>query len=171
MTGGPYMSKADGFSVDLPEGWVRRNDAPIVMGSMASRDFLMTKDGMLLQTIRIEKLNVDDELRNTKKKFSKGMLPMEAAQVIKDILSSDENFQKFEVVKNVPAKIGGKSGFKAVFKLKTEDGLWLKMVYYGFLEDEWFYGISYTAPQRYYFDRDLKTFETIVKSFKLNGTT
>ena len=53
---------------------------------------------------------------------------------------------------------------------KTKDDLKLRVVYCGVIQGEWFYGIRYSAPQRHYFDKDLKTFETVLRSFKLNKT-
>jgi hypothetical protein len=38
------------------------------------------------------------------------------------------------------------------------------------MSDEWLYTISYTAPLRYYFDRDVKSFEKIVTHFRFLGT-
>jgi hypothetical protein len=32
---------------------------------------------------------------------------------------------------------------------------------------ECFYSVHYTAPQRYYFDKDIKTFEDVFNSFRL----
>ena len=63
--------------------------------------------------------------------------------------------------------ISGKPGFWTVFTYKTKDELKLKVVYCGVLDGEWFYGIRYSAAQRHYFDKDLKTFETVLRSFKL----
>ena len=38
------------------------------------------------------------------------------------------------------------------------------------LSGDYFYGIQYTAAKRYYYDKDLQTFETIVESFKSTFT-
>ena len=50
---------------------------------------------------------------------------------------------------------------------KTKDDLKVRVVYCGVLDGEWFYGIRYSAAQRHYFDKDLKTFEMVLRSFKL----
>jgi hypothetical protein len=160
-----YTSKTGDYSIRLPEGWVRTN-AQLAFGDTKG-DLLATRDGLLLQQIMIQRLGVNRELNKTKRMFRKGMLPSEAAKVITDLLSSNENMQNFKVVKNVPVKLNGSKGFKATFKYKTTDDLWVKMVYYGFIKGETFYGISYVAPQRYYFKKDLKPFKKAVKTFKL----
>ena len=38
-------------------------------------------------------------------------------------------------------------------------------MYYGFLEGEWFFAIRYTAVERYYFQKEVKTFEKMLHTF------
>jgi len=38
-----------------------------------------------------------------------------------------------------------------------------------FLRDGWFYGISYTAALRQYFNKDSETFDVVLESFRLSG--
>jgi hypothetical protein len=161
QVGGLYTSGSHNFSVDLPKGWMRFN---------TNEYLLVTRDGVLLQNILIERFNVDKELNHTKKKLKKGMLPQEAAEVILDNISSDQTNLSFEVTENIPVQINGLPGFKTVFTYKTKDGLRLKGIYYGLLADEWFYGIRYMAAARYYFDKDIRTFEKVFESFKLIKT-
>ncbi|MEW5746310.1 MAG: hypothetical protein AB1805_12835 [Nitrospirota bacterium] len=158
QVGGLYESGEHNFSVELPEGWMRLN---------TSEHLLITRDGVLLQNIIVEKIGNDKKLEHTKKKFAKGMLPQESAEVALDNISSNQDVVNLAVTENVPAKIGGYPGFKAVFTYKTKDGLKKKSVYYGFMLGEWFYGIRYTAAQRYYFDKDIATFEKVLASFKV----
>lgn len=159
--GGLYTSKPHNFSVELPAGWMKFN----------TRERLYTtRDGVLLQNIIIERLNIEKPLEHTKKKFSKDMLPQEVAEVILDNISSDQTVLNFEVIENIPARISGFPGFKVVFTYKNKDGLRLKSILYGFIDNEWFYGIRYTAALRYYFDKDRKTFEKVFESFRLIKT-
>ena len=95
------------------------------------------------------------------------MLPLEAAEVIVDEISSDQFVQNFQVIENIPASINGHDGFQIVFTYKNKDGLRLKTIYYGFIVGEWFYAIRYTAANRHYFAKDLETFEKILNSFRL----
>ena len=83
-TGGLYGSKADNFSVELPEGWMR----------YTMHDYLLVKrDGvLLLQDIVIRRISIDEELKNTKRKFKKGMLAQDLAQVVTDSISSNMDF-------------------------------------------------------------------------------
>ncbi len=181
QVGGLYTSRSHNFSVELPQGWMRLNksayqyltiDQRILIDHLltfpkADAYLFVTKDGILLQNIIINRGSIDEELENTKKKLSKGMLSYEAADVILDNISSDQAVLNFELLENNPVKISGFPGFRIVFTHKNEDGLRLKSIFYGFMKGEWFYTIRYTAALRHYFEKDLKAFEKILKSFKL----
>jgi len=161
QVGGLYKTESHNYSVELPQGWMRWNKGD---------HLLITRDGVLLQYIQIVRLNIDDPLKHTKKKFSKSMLPQETAEVILDDIASNQTIGNFELIENVPIKISGIPGFKAVYTYKNKDGLKVKSIYYGFILDKWFYGLNYNAAQRYYFDKDIKTFEKVLDSFKLIKT-
>ncbi len=161
-TGGLYTSSWNDFTVELPAGWVREN----------RNDYIhMTRDGFPLQSIYIGRTRVDEfELKYTKKKLTKGMFPQEVAEVLLDNMASNPAMNNLEVKENKPTKISGKRAAKIIVLYKNKDGLKLKTISYRLVIDEWLYTISYTAPQRYYFDRDVKAFEKIVTNFRLLGT-
>lgn len=158
QTRGLYTSKTHNFSVELPQGWMRSN---------TSEYMLITRDGVVLQNIAIKRRAVDEEFEHTKRKLSKGILPQEAAGVIIDNINSDQEVLNFKVIENVPVEINESSGFKVVYTYKNKDGLRSKRIYYGVVDGEWFYSISYSAALRHYFEKDLKSFEELFKSFKL----
>ncbi len=159
QVGGLYESGSLNFSVDLPKGW---------MGLNTKEGLLLTRDGVLLQNIFIERFKVDKELKYTKKKLKKDMLPQEIAEVIIDNINSNQTILNFKLLENIPVKINEFPGFKTLFTYKTKDGLRYNSIYYGFLAKEWFYSISYTAPARYYYDKDIQNFEKVFASFRLN---
>jgi len=162
QVGGLYKNESHNFSVELPQGWMKWNQG---------EHLLITRDGVSLQYIQVGRTKLEDPLKHTKKKFSRGMLPQEAAEVYLDNLASNSNILNFEVIENVPVAINGISGFKAVYTYKDKDGLKLKSIYYGFIVGDWIYGICYNAAQRYYFDKDINIFDKVVESFKLIKTT
>ena len=162
QVGGLYKNESNNFSVELPQGWMKKNQ---------EEHLFITRDGASLQCIQIERLKIEDPLKHTKKKFSKGMLPQEASEIILDDIATNPNNLNVEVVENVPVTMSGMPGFKATYTYKNKDDLKLKSIYYGFIAGDWFFGINYNAPQRYYFDKDLKTFEKVVGSFRLIKTT
>jgi hypothetical protein len=161
QVGGLYKNESHNFSVELPQGWMRWSQG---------EDLLITRDGVLLQNIQIVRQNIEDPLKHTKKKFSKGMLPQEAAEVVLDNIASNQNILNLEVVENSPATISGIPGFKAVYTHKNKDGLKFKSIFYGFIVGDSFYGINYNAAQRFYFDKDIQTFDNVVESFKVIKT-
>jgi hypothetical protein len=154
--GGVYQDGERNFSVDLPQGWMK---------SSMDKSLLITRDGVLLQTIIIERLKATDELRYTKKKLEPSMLPHEAAEVIGDNIGSDPSITDFTLLENAPATIANRAGFRLLYTFKNRDGLRFKGVYCGFISGDWFYALRYTAPARYYFDKDVGTFEQVVSSF------
>jgi hypothetical protein len=162
QVGGLYKNESYNYSVDLPQGWMRWNK---------SENLFITRDGVSLQYIQIGRMKIEDSLKHTKKKFSKGMLPQEAAEVFLDNLASNSNILNFEVIENTPATVSGIPGFKTTYTYKNKNGLKLRSIHYGFMAGDWVYGINYNAAQRYYFDKDIKTFEMVFESFKLIKTT
>jgi major membrane immunogen (membrane-anchored lipoprotein) len=161
QVGGLYKNESYNFSVELPQGWMRWNKG---------EQLFITRDGVSLQYIQIGRMKIEDPLKHTKKKFSKGMLPQEAAEVYLDNLATNSNILNLEVIENIPATIKGIPGFKAVYSYKNKDGLKLKSIHYGFIVGDWLYSINYHAAQRYYFEKDIKTFEKIVESFNFIKT-
>lgn len=177
-TGGLYTSKSHNFSAEFPQGWMRLNsqwlpiDQKIMIDSLLTFPdgdsyLCITRDGIPLQNIIINRRSVDDEFKHTKRKLSKDMLPQEAAEVILDNISSDQTVLNLKVLENKPAEINGFPGFRLVFMYKNEDGLRSKSIFYGFLKGEWFYSIGYNSAARHYFEKDLETFEKVLKSFKV----
>jgi hypothetical protein len=156
--GGLYKNESHNYSVELPQGWMRWNHGD---------QLVITRDGIPLQYVQIIRRDIDEPLANTKKKFSKAMLPQEASEVILDDIASNKGIADYSLIENGPLVISGIPGFKAIYAYKTKDGLRVKSVYCGFMRDQWFYGIIYSAPKRYYFDKDVKTFENVLASFKL----
>ena len=63
--------------------------------------------------------------------------------------------------------MAGLPGFKLVYSFRVVNGLRLKRVHYGVLVRDWVYRVQYQAPARYYFDKDLATFERVRESFRL----
>lgn len=154
--GGVYQDTERNFSVDLPQGWMKSN---------TEKSLLITRDGVLLQRIVIERLKATDELQYTRKKLEPSMLPQEAAEVIADNISSNPAITDFTLLENAPTTIANRPGFKLLYQYKNKDGLPFKGMYCGFLSGDWLYALRYTAPARYYFDKDVGTFDKVLNSF------
>lgn len=189
----PLNAEAGGFpaaktiascrvSFALPDGWhwVMRGD-----------DFIATRDGVFLQNIHVERLHIDQveqsdgmfpfaafsskqwpfrTVRYLQKRFELGMSPVDAADVVLRSRANTPGVSDFDIREVVKQEIAGEQGFKAVydFRLKVQERRILyRTVYYGFIRDEWFYGISYTAAKRYYFEKDAQAFDSVLGSFRL----
>ncbi len=149
--GGHYTETTQNFEIDLPQGWKQPGTA--------HEGVFITRDGMLLQSIGIYRVPVDKDLAHTKKKFTKGMLPQEAAEVNKDDLISNPDLSNLRFIEESPATIGGFPGFKLVYEFQPRGGPDTKIIKYGLVQGDWYYNLFYTAPARYYFDKDAATFE------------
>ncbi|PYM26352.1 MAG: hypothetical protein DMD78_04490 [Candidatus Rokuibacteriota bacterium] len=157
-TSGIYTSEAQNFAVELPKGWMRLN---------SEENLLITRDGILLQHVTVERARVDRPLKNTKKVLSRGMQPQAVAEVIIDNFMSSERMLDLKVLENRPIQIGPHRGFRLVYAHRDKEGLRFKSVLHGFLAGDVFYSIRYTAAERYYFAKDLATFEQVLASFRL----
>ena len=156
---GPYRMDSQGYEASLPAGWRR--------ATTVSDSLLLTRDGVSLQYIRIERVPIGHELTHTKRKLAKGMLPQDVAALELDEVRSDQAVRNFALVENIPFQVTSLPGFKLVYTFKTENGLRLKRVHYGVLVRDGVYRVQYQAPARYYFEKDLATFERVRESFRL----
>ncbi|MFQ5929281.1 MAG: hypothetical protein ACE5MK_06255 [Acidobacteriota bacterium] len=153
--GGKLTLSDQGFEVDLPQGWYRAVEAREAL--------LLTRDGLPLQFIRIERVSVEEELSYSKRKFAPGMPPSDAAELEADNFRSNPAVFNFDLLENAPATVGDTRGFRLVYTWKTKHGLRLKRVHYGFLDGKLVYRLIYQAAAGYYFDRDAATFERELK--------
>lgn len=153
-----HVAASQNVRLTLPEGWMLSSREDVV---------LVTRDGVLLQHVVVAAINVDDELKYTKKTFKRGMLPLEQAGVILDNMASNPNRMAFKVHSKKPAQVAGHQAFRTEVTYKDEDGLRYRGILYGFMQNDWFYLVRYVAPDRHYFARDKDNFENIVNSIRL----
>lgn len=126
-------------------------------------------------------------IRYLKKRFVEGMDPTEEADVILDSRANNPGVTDLQIREVAPLRFAGNLGFKAVFDFRLNTPEYRNMllggtmsvvdvsgrktpyrsVYYGFMRGQWFYGISYTAALRHYFERDAAAFESVLQSFQL----
>lgn len=181
--GRTVLSRAVSFVV--PEGWhwFERGD-----------DLIATKDGVFLQHLFIERIHVTQvdqavmgafpfaafsskqwptrTARSLKRRFTAGMPPADAAEVLLESRRNDPAVTDLQVQKVVTRTVAGHQAFRAGFdfrlkKAAVDPSPLYRSVYCGFMNGDWFYGISYTAAARHYFDRDAAAFEAFLESFHL----
>lgn len=155
---GLYESPSHNYSVVVPQGWKKLD---------TERYFLITKDDPFLHYVLIQERGIERPFKHTQKKLKHGMLSQEAAEVIIDEISSDQFVTDFEVLENLPVKIGPNEGFKLVFNYRTRNEKMHKTIYYGFINDNFFYSIRYNTSEIKHTEKDEKVFEKILNSFKV----
>jgi hypothetical protein len=156
---GDYTARSGRFTVRLPNGWMLHPETDSLIAS---------RDGVFLQRIDVRTHEVGKPLGSTKKVFARGMLPQEAAEVVQDAIVSSPGMQGASLIENGPAEVAGRPGFKLAFAYKDGDGLKTKAVVYGVLAGDSVYELMYRAPERYYFSRDVDTFEAVRASFRIS---
>ena len=157
-TGAMSKSASYSYTYDIPDGW-RKIDH--------NRYLLLTKESTFLQLIMVQNRPIDKSFRYTKKKIQKGMLPEEAAQIVIDELSSDQNLAKLMILDNSPASIKGHEGFKILYTYKDSAGQTIKTLYYGFIKEDTFFTLRFRAADQIYFQRDISGFRSILNTFEV----
>jgi hypothetical protein len=172
-------------SFTVPDGW---------HWFIRGEDLIATRDGVFLQQIFVERLHIaqiDQEVdgafplavlsakqwpvhtaKSLTKRFTAGMPPADAGEVLLESRRNDPGVIELEVRKAVTRTIAGQQAFRALFDFRLKGSAagrspLYRSVYCGFMQGDWFYGISYTAAARYYFDRDAASFETFLESIRL----
>jgi len=176
-------------SFAVPAGWHRFSILD---------DLMVTRDGVFLQHLFIERIHVTQTYRpfmgwfhhvaafpplsledwrsrwakSLKTCFTAGMLPADAANVLLESRKNDPKVTDLLVQKIVTRTVAGRQAFRAVFDFRLKDSVLkpspvYRSVYCGFMEGDWFYGISYTAALRHYFEKDADTFEVFLDSIRL----
>jgi hypothetical protein len=156
---GEFKSPSHNFKVKFPPHWKRYNPQK---GAV-----MLTKDGLALEYIRISRTATDKELPYAKRKFAKGMLQEEAAELIIQDLRANPQLLNQRIVENMPDQLGGRNGFRIVYTYRTKGGLKKKGVIYGLLLEPWCYLLTYEAAERHYFHKELPAFVRVKDSFRL----
>jgi hypothetical protein len=162
LTGsGPISAEDKSYSVTLPQNWVRlTNDSGRVV---------VTRDGFGLQRIMIARAEAKDAFPKIKKAASDKLLASELAELqIAELKANGGSLANLAVLENLPAKVGGRTGFRLRIRILNDDGLAFDRVYCGVLDKGHYYLISFHAPELYYFDKYLPDFDRTLASFKLS---
>ena len=85
------------FTADVPSDW-RASDK-------TRYGIVYSRQGKPLQMVVLQAQPFGNELDFTKKKFVKGMLPHEAAEVVADAVRLNPHTARPEIMENVPARL------------------------------------------------------------------
>ena len=147
------------FALDLPRDWMMMN--------FVEDGLVATRDGFNLQAVKVRKIKFGEDLPHTKKKISKSMAPQELAEVLLDDLRSDGTANALKVLETRPVTISGQKGFRTTVAFKGSYGLRYKAVLCGVMAEGRAWQITYAAPARYYFERDLAAFDSALTSMRI----
>jgi hypothetical protein len=157
-TGGVSKPASYRITIDIPEGWRKIDN---------NRYLFVTKESPFLQYIMVQNRPIDRSFRNTKKKIQRDMIPEEAAQIIIDELISDQNLMNLRILDNTPATLQGHEGFKILYTYSDSDDQVYKTLYYGFIKEDTFFNLRFTAADQVYFKRDVGDFRNILNTFQI----
>lgn len=168
------VAKSDSFEMTVPEGWVRTTEPNTwerveVDGEMQTNlleSMSVTRDGLGIHAITVTRRYPETAFPTIKKKSTRNMLPLEAADLYVSELRKRTGLERLQVLSNKPAKVGGKQAFQLLMQYKNDDGLRIRIMSYGFVDKTGFYTINYRAPYLYYYDRDYRDFNKLVSSFR-----
>lgn len=160
LTPPDYRDKKYLFSTVVPGNWMRFN---------AGRYFVITKDGVVLNYVRVYRQKFEAELEFTKKVFRADMTPQDLAEVEMDEIVSDPNVGAFKMIKNVPAAIGGHEAFRLEYEYTAQGGLKKQGIACGFKSGNWMYRIRFEAAQQHYYAESAGHFERFVEKFQILG--
>ena len=149
----------DRFTIKLPQGWMFMQEEDTL---------LISKDGPDLQRILIASVSLDEAVPKEEETVSE-MLPSELADKFIAELKSSQEFElpSLTILSNEPISIAGNTGYSLHLTYKTDKGLRIEMLSAGFVNNKYFYTLSYSAPTLHFFNKDRSTFETVVSSFQL----
>lgn len=156
--GGLTKSASYGFKVAIPKGWRKIDN---------NRYFLATKENPFQQYILVQNRPIGKSFRHTKKIMRRTMLPEEAAQIVIDELISDKNLLNLKLLNNAPETIKEFAGFKILYTYQDAEGHAFKTLYYGFIKEDTFFNLRFTASDQFHFQRDIKAFHFVINSFEV----
>jgi hypothetical protein len=153
-----YTLKREGFSAELPKDWMRLN---------REKFFVITRDGILLEYIMVNRIRFKEELEHTKRKYEPHMLPEELAEIEIAELHANEKITRVQILSNLPTTLDGHEGFRLAYAYETMDGLKMRGIHIGFKDEEYIFRIQYEGAAQHYFETYRKDFDAFLKTFKV----
>ncbi len=154
----PQTASKIGVTASLPVGWARYSP---------DRDLVMTRDGFLLETIRVTRSAYGSKLDHTDRTVSKGMDEQEAAQILIDAYSADQSRHNLTVVENRPITLDDRPAFRLEITFKTPEGLTVRETICVALADDSYVVARFTAPDRHYHELHKSAFEEVLRTVEI----
>lgn len=148
------------LSADVPKGWSRWQ---------SNKDITLTKDGLLLQMILINRTEYGAPYENTDLTIQPGMTPLDASQIIVEDMQANQKLRNIEILNNRPATVAGYDGLRIEVTYKNDDNLKVHEIVYVALAPDSYVVARCRAPDRHYIEIVSGDFERVVASIKLDG--
>jgi hypothetical protein len=166
-TGAHEIFSTDQLEAEWPQEWMTLR--PAEKDEAANKEgvlLLLSRDGFTIQTMLLTKRQVEVEFKHTRKTLSAEMLPQEAAEVVLDNVRANPDAVDLHIVENSPATLAGAPGFKLNFTYRGKSGLQRQSVLYGCLDKGMLVTLSFDAPKRHYFPKDLPALEKVKETLR-----
>ena len=158
VIGGTFSPPNRIYRVSLPQGWMKFK---------SDQYTLLTRDGLLLQSILIKEQSVQSPLPYSKQTITPTMPAADMAQLTIEEIKANPLHANVQVLENKTMTSNNRKGFYLRYTFTNPDGLVYQSAHCVIIGGNAVFHLIYMAPQRYYFTRDIKTFEAIVESFSL----
>ncbi|MDD3529677.1 MAG: hypothetical protein PHS77_07350 [Gallionellaceae bacterium] len=150
----------DGLGLQALAGWMRYNEAP-------ARVIALTRDGLAVQTIRIEYRPHEQAFPAIKKASSLDLLPNEAADLLFADLKANAALANMQRLDVRPYRLAGRPGFRLHARFRDERGAPFDLLATGRLTRDGLLVVFYRALSTHYFQRDLEVYERLLASVQL----
>jgi hypothetical protein len=159
----PELKKAPDsrYAIEVPEGWVH--------AAFIKDGIVISKDGPGLNLIQVRDRKNAQAFVNTKVALTQDMLVSEVAEYFIAEYQATAGGTAVKHLSTEPADVGGLPGFKVRLEKTNASGLVFDVLAYGTKDDAYFYYLLYTAPRLYYYEKDVKDFEDLVASFRIQS--
>ncbi len=160
--GSAAAAPAKGFTVAKPEEWkeIPDEEEPLVF---------FTREGWHKQFILVQQRPLSKPFQFTQRQIEKGMTPEQAAEVILNEIAADQNIRDFKLLEKGEVQIAGQRGFRLAFVYTDPDNYIFKINLLGFIHGDSVFGLRYGATSEELFQKDWKTFQEVLQSFKLTA--
>lgn len=157
--GRQFHKRAIGLTIPLPQGWLRH--------TRSGSAFIMTREGMQLNTISILVTKVGAKLPGTERTYQKGMLPNEIAELALGLIENLDETKNFDIDKIEYCQFLGRDAFKASASFTDPLGLRKRLLSFGTIVGERVCELRYIASESVYFAQHLDEFMVMVNSARL----
>lgn len=155
----PVLGPGKQFTAQFPTGWVYRKD-------QGGERILVTRDGVLLQTIAVSRYPVGSTLPQSGAKVPPEVAPEALGDLLFQETASAAENKQVELESAEPCLLDGCPGVRLRTGFRVETGLryqseWVAAIHGGYLVV-----LSYTAPVRHYYAHDREAFARVVEDFR-----